>query len=81
VAALAAGTGAWILTTRSISVDIEIQAQLDLRPFAIMRRDTETAARPPLQLPRERVLLTLLLPTARVRVVAAATRRRATLGA
>jgi hypothetical protein len=64
VIALAAGTGAWILTARSGSVDAEIQAQLDLRPYAIMRSETPTAERPPLQLPRRRrVLLTLLLPT------------------
>ena len=63
VVALAAGTGAWILTARSSSVDIEIQAQLDLRPYAVMRGETQTTERPPLQLPRGRVLLTLLLPT------------------
>jgi hypothetical protein len=61
--ALAAGTGAWMLTTGSGAVDAEIQAQLDLRPYAIMRGESQTADRPPLQLPRGRVLLTLLLPT------------------
>lgn len=54
---------AWILTARSGSVDTEIQAQLDLRLYAIMRGETQTMERPPLQLPRGRVLLTLLLPT------------------
>lgn len=63
VVALAAGTGAWILTARISSVDTEIQAQLDLRPHAIMRGETQTTERPPMQLPRGRVLLTLLLPT------------------
>jgi hypothetical protein len=63
VVALAAGTGAWILTARSGSVDTEIQAQLDLRPYAIMRGETQTTERAPLQLPRGRLLLTLLLPT------------------
>lgn len=63
VVALATGTGAWILTTRSGSVDTEIQARLDLRPYAIMRGETQTTARPPLQLARGRVSLTLLLPT------------------
>ncbi len=63
VVALAAGTGAWILTTGSSSVDTEVQAQLDLRPYAIMRGEPQTTERPPLQLPRGRVLLTLLLPT------------------
>jgi hypothetical protein len=63
VVALAVGTGAWILAARSRSVDTEIRAQLDLRPYAIMRGDTQTTERPPLQLPRGRVALTLLLPT------------------
>lgn len=64
VVALATGTGAWILTTTtSISVDPEIEAQLDLRPYAIVRGETQTTERSPLQLPRKRVLLTLLLPT------------------
>ena len=63
VLALATGTGGWILTTRGSSVDTEIQAQLDLRPYAIMRGETQTTERPPLRLPRGRVLLTLLLPT------------------
>jgi hypothetical protein len=61
--ALAAGAGAWILTTTGSSLDAEIQAQLDLRPYAMMRGEARTAERPPLQLPRGRVLLTLLLPT------------------
>jgi len=63
VLALAAGSGAWMLTRGSGAVDAEIQAQLDLRPYAIMRGETQTTERPPLQLPRGRVLLTLLLPT------------------
>lgn len=63
VVALAAGTGAWILTARSSSVDTQFQAQLDLRPYAIMRGESQTTERPPLHLPRGRVLLTLLLPT------------------
>jgi hypothetical protein len=62
VVALAAGGGAWVLT-RSSSVDTGIQAQLDLRPYAITRGETQTTERPPLQLPRGRVVLTLLLPT------------------
>jgi hypothetical protein len=63
VVALAAGTGGWMLTTRNGAVDTEMRAQLDLRPYAIMRGETRTTERPPLQLPRGRVLLTLLLPT------------------
>jgi hypothetical protein len=63
VLALAAGTGAWMFTTGGGAVNTEIHAQLDLRPYAIMRGETPTTERPPLQLPRGRVLLTLLLPT------------------
>jgi hypothetical protein len=63
VVALAAGTGAWMLTRGGGAVDTEIQAQLDLRPYAIMRAETQPTERPPLQLPRGRLLLTLLLPT------------------
>ena len=63
ILAVAAGTGTWMLTTRSGPVDAEIQAQLDLRPYAIMRGESQTAERPPLRLPRGRLLLTLLLPT------------------
>jgi hypothetical protein len=62
VVTLAAGAGAWVLT-RSSSLDTEIQAQLDLRPYAITRGETPTTERPPLQLLRGRVVLTLLLPT------------------
>ena len=63
VLALAAGTGAWMLTTRDGAVDTEIQAQLDLRPYAIMRGESQRTDRPALELPRSRVALTLLLPT------------------
>jgi hypothetical protein len=63
VLALAAGTGAWMLTAGRRAVDTEMQAQLDLRPYAIVRGESQTAERPQLQLPRGRVLLTLLLPT------------------
>ena len=63
VFALAAGSGVWMLTRGSTAVDTEFRAQLDLRPYAIMRGETQTTERPPLQLPRGRVLLTLLLPT------------------
>jgi hypothetical protein len=62
VVALATGTGAWILTTRSSPVDTEIQAQLDLRPYAITRGEPQRDL-PPLVLPRARLMLTLLLPT------------------
>jgi hypothetical protein len=60
--AIAAGAGGWMLTNRSAPVDAEVQAQLDLRPFAVVRGESETAERPSLKLPRGRVSLTLLLP-------------------
>src|SRR5262245_42458463 len=63
VLALAAGAGAWMLTRGGGAADTEVQAQLDLRPYAITRGEPQTKERPPLQLPRGRVLLTLLLPT------------------
>jgi hypothetical protein len=63
VFALAAVSGVWVLTRGGTAVDTDFQAQLDLRPYAIMRGETPTTERPPLQLPRGRVLLTLLLPT------------------
>ena len=63
VLALAAGTGVWMLTAGSGAVDTEMQAQLDLRPYAIVRGESQTTERPQLQLPRGRVLLKLLLPT------------------
>ena len=63
VLAVATGTGAWMLTRGSSLTDAEIQAQLDLRPFAIMRGESQTTERPSLHLPRGRLFLTLLLPT------------------
>ena len=63
VVAVAAGAGTWMFTRGGDAADAEIQAQLDLRPYAIMRGESQTAERPPLRLPRGRVLLTLLLPT------------------
>ena len=63
VLALAVGAGAWMFTRGGGAADTEIQAQLDLRPYAIMRGESKTTDRPPLQLQRGRVLLTLLLPT------------------
>jgi hypothetical protein len=63
VLALAVGAGAWMFTRGGGAADTEIQAQLDLRPYAITRGEPQTTERPPLQLPRGRVLLRLLLPT------------------
>ena len=62
VLAIAAGTGGWMLTKGGDPVGNEIRAELDLRPYAIMRGESQTADRPPLQLPRGRGLLTLFLP-------------------
>jgi hypothetical protein len=45
-------------------IGTEVRAQLDLRPYALMRGEMPQGDRPPLVLPRARVLLTLLLPTA-----------------
>jgi hypothetical protein len=63
VLAIAAGTGGWMLTNGRSPVDNEIHAQLDLRPYAIMRGESQNTERPSLRLPRGRVLLTLLLTT------------------
>jgi hypothetical protein len=63
VLAIAAGTGVWMLTNGIGPVDTEVQARLDLRPYAIARGESQTTERPRLQLPRGQVLLTLLLPT------------------
>lgn len=63
VLALATGAGAWMFTVRGGSVDTEVLAQLDLRPYAIMRGEPQTVDKPQLRLQRGRVMLTLLLPT------------------
>ena len=42
--------------------DTEVQARLDLRPYAIMPGQSQTVERPPLQFARGRVLLTFVLP-------------------
>jgi hypothetical protein len=52
-----------MLTGGTGLVDAEVQAQLDLRPYAIVRGESQPTERPLLQLPRGRVSLTLLLPT------------------
>jgi hypothetical protein len=63
VLVIVAGTGGWMLTNGTGPVDAEIDAQLDLRPYAIMRGESQTVDHPPLKLPRGRVSLTLFLPT------------------
>lgn len=63
VVALAGGTAAWMLTTAGSGIETEIRAQLDLRPHAVMRGEQRPTELPPLQFPRGRVMLTLLLPT------------------
>ena len=62
VLALAAGSGAWMLTRGSGAVDVEMRAQLDLRPYAITRGEPQPDL-PALVMPRADLLLTLLLPT------------------
>ena len=52
-----------MLTRGSNAVETDIRAQLDLRPYAIMRGEAQTTERPPLQLQRGRIMLRLLLPT------------------
>ncbi len=61
VVAVAAGAGAWWSMSGGAVVDTEIRAQFDLRPYATIRG--EALARSPLDLPRGRLTLTLLLPT------------------
>jgi hypothetical protein len=66
-AALIVGTGsaAWFLTTREDGVasgGTQLRAELDLRPYAITRGETQRDL-PPLVLPRAGLMLTLLLPT------------------
>ena len=63
---LATGSAGWLLLTRGTSgepIATDVRTQLDLRPYALMRGETPQGDRPPLVLPRARVLLTLLLPT------------------
>jgi hypothetical protein len=60
---LATGTGAWLLGRGGGTADAEIRTQLDLRPYAITRGETQPTGLPALMLPRGRVMLTLLLPT------------------
>jgi hypothetical protein len=60
---ISVGAGAWLMTRGGNSGAASVSAQLDLRPYAIARGETQPADRPPLQLTRGRVLLTLLLPT------------------
>lgn len=62
VLALATGSGAWMLTRGSGALDVEMRAQLDLRPYAITRGEPQPDL-PALVMPRADLLLTLLLPT------------------
>src|SRR5262245_18556572 len=63
VLVLSVGAGAWLISRGDNSGAAAVSAQLDLRPYAIARGETQPADRLALQLPRGRVLLTLLLPT------------------
>lgn len=64
---VATGSAGWFLLNAGRGVvqpiGTEIRAQLDLRPYALMRGETPQGDRPPLILPRGRLLLTLLMPT------------------
>lgn len=63
---LATGSAGWLLLNRGTSgepISTEVRTQLDLRPYALMRGETPQSDRPPLVLPRARLLLALLLPT------------------
>ena len=62
VLVLSVGAGAWLMSRGDSSGAVTV-AQLDLRPYAIARGETQPADRPLLQLPHGRVLVTLLLPT------------------
>lgn len=64
---LATSSAGWFLLNRGTSgepIATEVRTQLDLRPYALMRGETPQGERPSLVLPRARVLLTLVLPTA-----------------
>jgi hypothetical protein len=63
VLVLSVGAGAWLLNRGGNSGTVAVNTQLDLRPYAVARGETQPAGRPPLELPRDRVLVTLLLPT------------------
>jgi hypothetical protein len=60
---LSVGVGAWLISRGSGSGAAAVNVQLDLRPYAVARGESQPGDRPPLQLPRGRVLLTMLLPT------------------
>jgi hypothetical protein len=60
VVVIAVALGAWFVMNRSAPVG-EVQAQLDLRPYALMRSETP-GDRAPLALPRGRLTLTMILP-------------------
>ena len=57
---LVAVTAAWFFFVGRRAT--ELRVELDLRPYALTRSESQTADRPPLVLPRARVALTLLLP-------------------
>jgi hypothetical protein len=63
VLVVAAGTGAWMLTSGNGQIEADVQAQLDLRPYAIVRGESQPTEPRSLRLPRGHVSLTLLLPT------------------
>jgi hypothetical protein len=62
---LATGSGGWLFVNRESGTrePATLQAQLDLRPYAISRGEPQQGTLPPLEVQRGRVPLTLLLPT------------------
>ena len=63
---LATGSAGWLLLNRGTSgepIATEVRTLLDLRPYALMRGEAPQSDRPPLVLPRARLLLALVLPT------------------
>lgn len=60
VVVVAVALGAWFLISREAQ-PTDMQAELDLRPYALMRSDAP-AEREPLPLPRGRLTVTMILP-------------------
>jgi len=60
VVVIALALGTWLVTRSNAPVG-DVQAQLDLRPYALMRSETP-GDRAPLPLPRGRLTLTMILP-------------------
>lgn len=59
---IAVAAAGWFFIPGTGSPATAVRAELDLRPYALMRSEGESGSRPPLALPRGRVTLTILLP-------------------